>query len=197
MGHALLDEEVMFPADPPASGYGPVLDKGSVLLAGLERAPAPSTSILKRGLNYSHDAMIDAIIQSPGITQNELAQMFGYSVSWICQVINSDAFQSKLASRAHEIRDPVLVASMEDQFKGILSRGLELTRERLAAEQVSDNFLLRSMDLSTRALGYGAKKDDSGRGTNVEEKLADLSNNLVGLLRKERRSALTVDMDPS
>lgn len=159
------------------------------------RSPGAPRQILARGTNYSHDAMIDAIIASPGITQNELAAKFGYSVSWISQVINSDAFQSKLAARAHELRDPLIVASMEEQLKGVFARGLELTRERLAAQNVSDNFLLRSMDLSSRALGYGAKQDKSGRAGNVEEKLADLSNNLVSLLNRQKRNAVTLDGD--
>jgi transcriptional regulator with XRE-family HTH domain len=174
----------------------PVDEAEEKLFEGLLRSPAPARTVLRRGVNYSHDAMIDAIIQEPGITQNDLAKMFGYSVSWISQIVNSDAFQAKLASRASEIRDPLIVASMEEQFKGILARGLELTRTKLEAENVSENFLLRSMDLSTRALGYGVKKDESGRGGNVEEKLADLSNNLVNLLRAGKRNALTVDMEP-
>lgn len=165
-------------------------------------APAPQgeRAILKRGTNYSHDKMIDLILTNPGITQNELAAVFGYTPGWISQVINSDAFKAKLAERSREVIDPVVIASMEEQFQGILARGLELTRAKLDATDkegnsvVSDNFLLRSMELSSRALGYGSKKDEGGRSDGLESKLIDLQQNLVGLLRQQRRAPQTIDM---
>lgn len=174
-----LFDEVVFRDNAP---------EGEELFADLLNAPAERPQkVLARGLNYSHDAMIDEIIVNPAITQNELAKKFGYSVSWISQVINSDAFNERLAARKAELKDPVLVASMEEQFKGILARGLEITREKLESPDVSDNFVLRTMELSTRALGYGAKKaDNPGAPTATEEGLLQLSNNLVGLLKQRR-----------
>ncbi len=183
-----LDAEVKF-QDPPASADAPAPLAGDEVFGSLlsPEAPAP----LRRGLNYSHQAMVDLIVANPAITQNEIARHFGYSVSWISQIINSDAFQARLAERATELRDPIILASMEEQFKGVLSRCLELTREKLAKPEVSDNFLLRSMDLSTRALGYGAKKETE-RSSNLEDGLLELSNNLVGLLKNGRRNAVTI-----
>jgi hypothetical protein len=157
----------------------------------INEPPAPLPTVLKRGTNYSHDAMIDAILQNPTISQTELASLFGYTAGWISQVINSDAFKAKMAQRINDLRDPIILASMEEQFAGILARGLELTRKKLENENCSDNFVLRSMELSSRALGYGAKKDES-RNPHIEDKLADLSNNLVGLLR-QKRAAITVE----
>lgn len=156
------------------------------MFSGLIKSPAPSERQPIKSLNYSHDGMIDLIVANPGITQNEIARQLGYSVSWISQVINSDAFQSRLADRKTELVDPIITATLDRQFEGILSRSLELTRERLAAETVSDNFILRSAELSSRALGYGAKRDEAPK-TNLDEKLTDLASNLVGLLRKGKR----------
>lgn len=190
-----LNQEVVF--DDQGDSHAVASLAGDEYFGSLLRAPGPQDKPLKRGLNYSHDAMIDAIIANPAVSQNALAETFGYSVSWISQIVNSDAFKSRLAERAHELRDPLVLASMEEQFAGVLARGLEITREKLAkpAEQVSDNFVLRTMELSSRALGYGAKKDESGKATNVEEKLADLSNNLVGLLKQQKRNAITLDAE--
>ncbi len=179
---ALLDTEVKFEGD----------ETFVELDALCREPPAPPPAVLRRGTNYSHDAMIDAIISNPTISQGELASMFGYTAGWISQVINSDAFKAKMAQRINDLRDPIVLASMEDQFRGILARGLELTRKKLENEAVSDNFVLRSMELSSRALGYGAKKEE-GRRTDVEDKLVDLSANLVNLLRNRKRDAVVLD----
>lgn len=190
----LLAADIAFEGDvvPPAT-LSSQLD--AELLPTSSGAPAPSTAVLRRGCNYSHDAMIDAIIADPTISQSELASLFGYTAGWISQVINSDAFKAKLAQRIADLRDPIITASMEEQFKGILARGLEITRAKLDNPNVSDNFVLRSMDLSAKALGYGAKKDEGRRPEGLEEGLLDLSKNLVGLLRNRKREALTLDGD--
>ena len=60
------------------------------------------TRLGPRRVKYSHDAMIDLIIASPGIQQNTLAIHFGYTVGWISTIMQSDAFQAKLAARKDE-----------------------------------------------------------------------------------------------
>lgn len=163
-------------------------------LFSLPEAPRAPSRVLKRGVNYSHDAMIDLIIANPGVQQNALAAHFGYSVGWISQVVNSDAFQARLAQRKADLTDPILIESIELQFKGILSQGLEKMRNKLEDEKCSDNFILRSVDLSSRALGYGAKRDQSPPQDNLNDKLVDLSQNLVGLLQKTKREGRIIDV---
>ncbi|MEG7795892.1 hypothetical protein, partial [Listeria monocytogenes] len=70
-------------------------------------------------IRYSHTDMIDFIIANPGITQNDIAARYGYSVGWVSNVMASDAWQSAMAARRSEICDPVLVATVEERFKGI------------------------------------------------------------------------------
>src|SRR5450755_4533251 len=82
-------------------------------------------------LNYSHDGMIDLIIANRGISQNEIAKRFGYSASWVSQVMTSDAFQARLAERTLEIIDPTLRATVEQQLKGILARSMEILKIKL------------------------------------------------------------------
>lgn len=144
---------------------------------------------------YTHDAMIDLIISNPSISQNALAAHFGYTASWISQIISSDAFQARLAERRDEIVDPAIRATVEEQFKGIVFRSLDILRTKLAlpAEQVPNNLVLRSLELSTRALGYGAK--EAGGTTTIQEThvhLDALGERLVGLLQSKRQ-AVTVE----
>src|SRR5271170_3657057 len=82
-------------------------------------------------VNYSHDGMINLIIAHRGISQNQIAAHFGYSASWVSQIMSSDAFQARLMERAQEIEDPTLRATVEEGLKGILARSMELLKRKL------------------------------------------------------------------
>jgi len=144
-------------------------------------------------LNYSHEAMIDLIIATPGISQNEIAARFGYSASWVSQVRCSDMFQEMLAKRRNEIVDPALLASVEDNFKGLISRSMDLLKEKLdsPANDVSDILVLRTLEISSRALGYGARTDPNVKvEVNIGDHLEKLGGNLVRLLEKKKQEAI-------
>lgn len=136
--------------------------------------PDPVTGEVKNGIakvRYSHDAMIDLIIAEPSVTQNALAECFDRTPGWISQVINSDAFQARLAERKEQLVDPVLVASIRDRLNAVAARSLELVAEKLnaplAGQMVSEDFLLKSAKMATDALGYGARAPTGGQTTNV------------------------------
>lgn len=117
-------------------------------------AAAPTMGVVAK-MNYSHTDMIDYIIANPGITQNHLAARYGYSVGWVSNVMASDAWQSALAARRAEICDPVLVASVEERFKGITLLSLERLKQKLEAPAVSDNVVLKAVELGAKAMGVG------------------------------------------
>lgn len=125
--------------------------------------PHPETGEITNGIakvRYTHDAMIDMMIAEPSVSQNKLADVFGYSVGWVSLMINSDAFQSRLAERKKELVDPVLIASIQDRLKAIADLSLGRLMKRLESpldSQTSDDFLLKSAKLATDALGYGAR----------------------------------------
>jgi hypothetical protein len=169
--------------------------------------PSPNTTPLSRGLplawpsgvargiqrvHYHHDAMVDLIISRQGcISQGEIAEFFGFTEGWISQIINSDAFQSRLAARKDELTDPIIRASVEERIKGLVERSLEILREKLAAPsaQVPATLALRAFELSTRAAGYGARTEATQVNVNVETHLEGLSENLVALLRRKKAEA--------
>lgn len=110
---------------------------------------------LKR-VHYSHEAMIDVIINEPTITQNELAERFGRSKSWISIVMGSDAFQAALAKRRDDLMDPEFVASIEDRLKGLAQQSLKIIAEKLDASSNVD-LAVKGLELATKALGFGAR----------------------------------------
>lgn len=140
-------------------------------------------------IRYTHDAMIDLIIAQPAISQNQLAAHFGYTASWVSQIIASDAFQARLAERRDEIVDPAIRASVEEQFKGLVLRSLDILREKLAnpATAISDNLALRALELSSRALGYGARDNNPViQKQEMHVHLDDLGGRLTALLHAKR-----------
>lgn len=159
---------------------------------GMQSNGSAASRALKKGVHYTHEAMIDLIITCPGISQNDIAKHFGYTPSWISTLMASDAFQAQLAKRRAEIIDPLLTASVEEKFKGITSRAADLMMQRLSLpdDKISDTFLLRTFDLSSRAAGYGARVDPPQPKTaEVHLHLESLGQNLDNLL--VRRKAAT------
>lgn len=124
------------------------------------QAQADSQELLPgiKKVRYSHDALVDAIIANPAVRQRDLAALFGYTEGWISQVISSDSFQARLRARKGELVDPEIVASVENQMQGVARQALEVISEKLTASK-SPDLALRALDISSRALGYGVRKE--------------------------------------
>ena len=116
-------------------------------------------------VKYSHDAMIDLLIANPTISQNEIAANFGYTVPWVSRIMNSDAFQARLALRKEELLDPVIVASIEEKFRALASKSLDVVLDKLSVTN-SAELGLKALEISAKALGYGARQQNLNVQTN-------------------------------
>ena len=118
-------------------------------------------------VSSTHDAMIDLLIANPAITNNALAAHFNYTPAWVSRIKNSDAFQERLAARRTELVDPGLLLTVEEKLSHLAHRGLDILAEKLdgPTSAIPTDTAMRAVELSTRALGYGAR----GAGqTNVQ-----------------------------
>lgn len=106
---------------------------------------------------YSHDAMIDFIMVNPRATQIEIAAHFGYTKQWVSKLFCSDAFQARLAERRQDLIDPTIVATVDEKLSTLANQSLDVL---IAKMDTSNNFdqALKVAELSTKALGYGAKQ---------------------------------------
>lgn len=140
----------------------------SLLQASL--APAPEAAVVEyipgraekwspQRLNYTHDALIDAIIAQPQLHQYQLAEMFGRSARWVHLVCASDAFQARLAERKKEMVDPTLSATIDERLGAVAAAALDKVLDKLADPKTtpSEDFLLQAAKMATTAMGYGAK----------------------------------------
>lgn len=110
-------------------------------------------------VKYTHDAMIDLIIANPALSQNQLAAHFGYSVPWVSRVMNSDAFLARLAIRKADLVDPAIAFSIEEKFKALADKSLDVVLEKLTVTQ-SAELGLKALEITAKALGYGARQQN-------------------------------------
>ena len=110
-------------------------------------------------VKYTHDAMIDLIVANPAIAQGAIAQHFGYTQAWVSRVMNSDAFQARLAERKTELVDPSLVASIDEKLRALASKSLDVVLEKLTVTG-SAEMGLKALEITSKALGYGARQQN-------------------------------------
>ena len=177
-----------------------MIDRNPLLAALIAGTPAPNAAVSPntppgkgqpvQKLHYTHEAMIDLIIAEPGIYNEEIAERFGYTASWISTVVVSDIFQAKLAARREELVDPELRLSIKTQFSGLLQRSMEILRRKLdvPADKVPDQLAVQVAKMASTSLGFGVKETKvSVSETHLH--LTELGNNLVGLLRQRKADA--------
>lgn len=137
---------------------GPIVTpKGNVASAPLQGTESAANAIAR--LNYSHDAMCDLIIANPSISKTAIASCFGYTPAWVSRILNSDAFQMRLAARKADIVDPNLVLSIEEKLRTLVSESLDVLIEKLAVTK-STEIALKGVDIGAKALGYGARQQN-------------------------------------
>lgn len=115
---------------------------------------APTMGALKR-VTYTHLDMIDYMLANPGCGLKELAARYGYSMGWISNIQASDAWKAAMAKRREELVDPLMHATIQERFEGITALSLQRLQEKLEQPQVSDNVVLRAVELGAKAMGIG------------------------------------------
>ena len=125
---------------------------------------------------YSPGIMVQLMIDNPDWSHAQLASHFGRLPSWTSTVLASDAFQTALDSRRHEVADPSLSATMEERFKGLAIRAATVLQEKLNGQGVSDLVVLKAAELGIKALGMGHKPSETPQlpsPTNSSESVAE------------------------
>jgi hypothetical protein len=122
-----------------------------------------SPTQLRNGIKtvkYSHDAMIDLIIQMPWVRQREIAVHFGISEPWISQVFRSDSFKKRLEDRKAELVDPLIVQSIQEGFETLIQQSQRVLQDRLteAGPAADSKLALAILSVSAKALGFGARE---------------------------------------
>lgn len=161
-------------------------------LALTELTAAPTMGKVAK-MRYSHTDMIDFILMNPQARQGDLARRYGYTESWISNVMASDAWKSAMAKRRAEVVDPTLVATISERFEGLATRSLERLMERLDTPACPDNVILKAVELGAKAVGVGGNAPPPAPAA---DHLAQLANRLIDLQAKVR-AGNTIDVTPT
>jgi hypothetical protein len=102
-------------------------------------------------LTYTHEAMIDLILQDPTVTQSELAAVFNLTPGWIQVVLNSDSFQARLAQRKAALVDPQITRTLNERLKTVAIQSMDIISEKLADER-SAAYAIDALGLASSAL---------------------------------------------
>jgi hypothetical protein len=135
----------------------------NLFIGGQKMLPLESTRSAHNALekvHYTHDAMIDIVIAKPDVSQNTLAEYFGYSVGWISRIFCSDAFQARLAARRGEVITPGLLSTFEERLKLLATTSMDLLMEKLEDTENKPDIgtVFKALEISTKSLGYGARQ---------------------------------------
>jgi DNA-binding MarR family transcriptional regulator len=106
-------------------------------------------------LNTAHDGMMDYILQNPGASLREIAGHFGYTIPWVCRVVNSDIFQARLAERRKDI-EGLIASDIPAQLKATAGLAIEKIQEVLAKTEDPDT-IIDAFDKVMHRAGYAPK----------------------------------------
>lgn len=144
---------------------------------------AASTSL---AASYSHAAMVQLMVDNPTWSHKKFAAHWGKGAGWFASVLASDAFQSELDKRRGEIPNPELTATMDERFRALALRSLDVLQDKLGGKEVSDNIVLRATEIGVKALGMGqAVPPPTAPSGNVDT----LAERLVAAFEKQQKNA--------
>ena len=134
---------------------------------------------------FSVAAMIQLFIDEPAMEFSDYAAHFGHGVGWFTAVLAGDQFQAALDLRRHEVNNPAITATMVERYQGLALQGLDALKTALNNPKVQDATVLKALELSTKALGFGQKGNMEGEGKKEVQSLEDLSTNLLKVLHSK------------
>lgn len=121
-----------------------------------------------QSLSHTHEAMMDWLIANPQLGLREMSAYFGYSVSWLSVVINSDAFKQKYAERRGEL-DSAVTMGIRERLQACAEIGLEKIAHVLEKSE-DPKVLVDATDKILHRMGYAPNTAKApGGDTNIQQ----------------------------
>ena len=103
-------------------------------------------------VGYTHEALINWMIEFPHKLQKDAALYFGITEGWLSQVVNSDAFRMQLKKRQDEVFS-VIAHNIPEKLNIATSIALDKLTEKLTA--TGDGlYILDAAEKLLKANGY-------------------------------------------
>ena len=136
---------------------------------------------------YTHESLVNYIIENPGTTPELISAHFGQPKRWFLTILATDSFQLALDGKRHLIADPTITATMEERFRALSLHSLDVLSRKLDSKEVSDLLVLKASEIGVKALGMGnvaPAVPALAPAGNVDT----LAERLVAALEKQRRN---------
>jgi hypothetical protein len=118
--------------------------------------PAPAATSTAVALPFSNDALVQLLLERPGLTHQQYGAAFGRGSGWFASVLASESFQRALSPVRHLIPDPSISATLDERFKSLAMQGLSVLQTRLDSKECADMTVLKAVELGLKASGLGA-----------------------------------------
>jgi hypothetical protein len=179
-----LAEPAIVPADETPLSLEKLLEPSPSAASPEPVALAAASTAL--AIPYSHAAMVELMVEHPTWSHKQFAAHWGKGAGWFASVLASDAFQLELDKRRGEIPNPELTATMDERFRALALRSLDVLQDKLGGKEVSDNIVLRATEIGVKALGMGqAVAPPAAPSGNVDT----LAERLVAAFEKQQKNA--------
>jgi len=183
--HAIAQSIADMPAVPekvvtlaPSIGLARVKPEG-----GLSMAPGAA-------LRYSPALFVDLIINNPDYSSKQLGEIFGKPQSWVAQVLASANFQSALDPRRAEVLNPEYAMTLEERFRGLTIRSLNILQDKMEAGKVlPDMTVLKIAELGIKALGMGQKAAEKAAPEEAPKNSSEMVADRIMAAMAKRKAA--------
>lgn len=139
-------------------------------------------------LSTFHEMLANWILMNPGGTYRAMAAHFGYTIPWLCTVVNSDLFRAYMAERVKDVNSRVL-DDIPTMLKGTAALAIERMQEVLTNTEDADT-IVDAFDKVMHRYGYApnAKASPAAQAPQIQQ------NNVFFLsgdeLKEARRNLL-------
>lgn len=174
------------PARSPSPPVAPLSPSNLLEPSPSEEPVALAAASTALTVGYSHAAMVQLMVEHPTWNSKQLAAHWGKGAAWFCSILASDSFQSELDKRRGEIHNPEFTATLEERFRALALRSMDVLQDKLGSKEISDNLVLRATEIGVKALGMGQIAPPPVVQTHNADSLAE---RLVAALEKQRKNA--------
>lgn len=134
----------------------------------------------------THDAILDHILTRPHATLRELANITGYSVSWLSQVTRSDCFRAAYDARRGDVNAEVM-ATIVERLDALSHLAIDRMEEKLL-NATDPDFVLDAFDKVLHRTGYAPNARNGGSvagPANTTNNIFLVDKDLLGAAREK------------
>jgi hypothetical protein len=114
-------------------------------------------------LSHRHEQVVNWLVTNPDRTLRDCAEFFGFTPTWISQLVGSDMFQAAYQRRCEEVGQ-LATHTLVGRLGGLANLAIEKAADRLSDEEAppTERFIGETLRTTLGALGYTA----NGNGGN-------------------------------